>query len=80
MPRHTPRRRTTSTTLTLSTGRKPFYSLAELLSDMQPGDMPIDRTWDTTPAVGEEYGALSSKRIAGIVSKEGFDATIIRRG
>jgi hypothetical protein len=64
----------------LSTDRKPFYSLAELLSGMQPGDMPIDRAWDIAPAVGEECGALGSKRIADFVPKEGVEITTTLSG
>jgi len=33
---------------------RPKYTLAELLAQMPPGEMPIDVEWDRAPPVGRE--------------------------
>jgi antitoxin MazE len=38
----------------LTPRQKRKYTLDELLAGMKPGDMPIDRDWDTAPRAGKE--------------------------
>jgi len=41
--------------------RRRSYTLAELLSGMRPGDMPVDRAWDAIAPVGREFGAVRAR-------------------